>query len=287
MYSSSIFLRSSAARRRSCISRIAVAWILRQREALHQVLARGLHVRRLADGLDDRIEVVQGDLEPLKDVGPVACLLEVELGAPPDDLPAPLDVVLEDRLERQGLRLPVDERHDVGAEGELERRVLEQVVEHLARRGVLLALDDHAHPVAAGLVLEPGDAVDLAALDQVGDLLHERRLVDLVRQLRGHDRGAALARLLERDRRLHHDPPPSMGVHVADGVDLLPHPRERVAASVVAEDRGAGGEVRPQDDVRELVGRQLRVVDERVRGARHLAEVVRRDVGGHADRDPR
>ena len=43
-------------------------------------------------------------------------------------------------------------------------RVLEEVVEHLARRGVALALDDQAHAVAVGLVAEVGDALDLLAL---------------------------------------------------------------------------------------------------------------------------
>ena len=62
----------------------------------------------------------------------------------------------------------------------LQRGVLEEVVEHLARRGVPLALDDDAHAVAVRLVAQVGDAVDLAALDQVGDLLEQRRLVDLV-----------------------------------------------------------------------------------------------------------
>ena len=60
-------------------------------------------------------------------------LLEVELGPPPDDLASPVDVVLEDLLERQRLRLAVDEREHVGVEGQLQRGVLEQVVEHLAR----------------------------------------------------------------------------------------------------------------------------------------------------------
>ena len=36
----------------------------------------------------------------------------------------------------------------------------------------------------------------------------------------------------------------------------------------------------------QVVGRRLRVVDEVDRGVDHLAEVVGRDVGGHADRDP-
>ena len=101
-------------------------------------------------------------------------------------------------LRRQRLRLAVDQRQHVHVEGELQRGVLEQVVEHLARVGVALALDDQAHAVAVRLVAHVGDALDLLAADQVGDLLGEGRLVDLVGQLGDDDRHAAAARLLER-----------------------------------------------------------------------------------------
>ena len=42
--------------------------------------------------------------------------------------------------------------------------------------------------------------------------------------------------------------------------------RERVAALVVAEDRGAGREVGPEDVLAQLVGGELGVLDERVGG---------------------
>ncbi len=212
-------------------------------EAADEVGARGLHVRRLADGRDHGVEVVERGLEALEDVGAVTGLLEVELGAPAHDLATPVDVVLEERLERQGLGLAVDEGHDVGVEGHLQRRVLEEVVEHLAGRRVLLALDDDAHAVAVRLVAHVGDALDLAALHEVGDLLEQGRLVDLVGDGRGDDGGAAGTGLLERHLGLHDDSAAPVGVHVADGVDLLPLAGDRVAAPVVAEDRAAGGQV--------------------------------------------
>ena len=47
---------------------------LGEAEAAHQVGAGGVHVGRLADGADDRVEVVERGLEALEDVGPVARL---------------------------------------------------------------------------------------------------------------------------------------------------------------------------------------------------------------------
>ncbi len=59
------------------------------------------------------------------------------------------------------------------------------------------------------------------------------------------------------------------------------------ADAVAAHDRPAGGEVRARDDGHELVDGDVRVVDQHDDAVDDLAEVVRRDVGRHADRDAR
>ena len=103
-----------------------------------------------------------------------------------------------------------------------------------------------AHPVAVGLVAQVGDPVDLLVLDQVGDLLEQRGLVHLVRQLGDDDRHPVAADLLERDLGAHDDPPAAVGVHLADRVDRLLLAGQRVALLLEAEDRAAGREVRPE-----------------------------------------
>ena len=52
-----------------------------------------------------------------------------------------------------------------------------------------------------------------------------------------------------------------------------------------AEDDAAGREIRPRHDGDQIVDRQRRIVDQRYASVDHLAEIVRRDVGRHADRD--
>ena len=203
------------------MSRIAWAWISESPKPRDEVGPGGLDVGRLADRPDHLVEVVEGDLEALEDVGPLAGLAEVVLGPAPDDLAAVLDVVGDDRLERQRLRLPVDEGQHVEVEGQLHRRVLEQVVQHRVRVGVVLDLDVDPHPVAVGLVAEVGDPVDPLVLDEVGDLLEEGRLVHLVGQLGDDDRDPVAAGLLEGDLGPHDHPAVAVGVHLADGVDRL------------------------------------------------------------------
>ena len=98
---------------------MAWAWSSDRSKRAIRFVAGDVDVGRLADRLDDRVEVVEGDLEALEDVRPGARLAEVELGAPADDLPAMLDVVLEHAAQRQRLRLAVDEGQHVHVEGEL------------------------------------------------------------------------------------------------------------------------------------------------------------------------
>ena len=63
-------------------------------------------------------------------------------------------------------------------------------------------------PDAVRLVAQVADAVELAFLDQLGDTLHEGRLVDLVRELGDDDLEAVAAgRLLDEGLGAHHDRP--------------------------------------------------------------------------------
>ena len=52
-----------------------------------------------------------------------------------------------------------------------------------------------------------------------------------------------------------------------------------------AQDDAAGREIRARDDRDQVVDAERGIVDQRDAGVDHLAEIVRRDVGRHADRD--
>jgi hypothetical protein len=153
--------------------------------------------------------------------------------------------------------------------------VLVQVVQHDLGYGVALQHDDQSlAPAVAGLVPDVGDAGQAAVSYQVTDLLRQVVAVHLERQLGGDQAGAALD-LLHLDDGAHHDRAAPGAVRVADAPP--------------ADDQAAGREVRPLDPRHQrleefLVGR-LEVVQVPGDAVGHLAQVVRRDLGGHADRD--
>ena len=165
----------------------------------------------------------------------------------------------------------VDERQHVHREARLHRRVLVELVEHDVRVRVAAELDDQARRVARGLVAHVADALDLALVDELGDLLAD----DLDRRLERHlgdddPRLAALA-LFDLGDRAH-----------LDGAATL---RVRVLDAVLAEDQRAGREVGALHDLHELDDLRVGIVDHVHRGVDDLTEVVRRDVRRHADRD--
>ena len=116
----------------------------------------------------------------------------------------------------------------------------------------------------------PGDSL---LRRELGDLLDEARLVHLVRQL-GNDDGLAAA-------------PHLLGVRLGPQRDGPPAGRVGFADAARAVDVAARREVRPLDDLQQLLDRRLGVVDQGHEPVDDLGEVVRRDVGGHAHRDAR
>ena len=204
-------------------------------------------------------------------MGAVARLGEQELGAPRHDFFAEGDEGDQQILQRHLQRAPAVERHRVDAEARLQRREAIELVEHDVALGVALELDHHAIAVAVGLVAQVGDAVDLLVAHQFGDALDHGRLVHLIRNFRNDDRLALLADGLEGDLAAHHHRAAAGVVGAAD--------------AGAAENDAAGREIRARHDLDQVVDADGRIVDHRHAGVDHLAQIVRRNIGRHADRD--
>ena len=245
---------------------------VREREGRRQPRARLGRRRRAPDQRHHLVEVVESDLEPFQDVGPGLGLGQVVARAPHDDLLAVQDEVLQNLLEVQQLGAVVDDGEEDDPEGGLHPRVLEQLVGDHLGHGLLLEAEGDAHALAVGLVAHVADAVDLLVPDQLGDLLDQLGLVDLVGQL-GDDQGFGLGALVLLDR--HPRPHPD---DAAAGGEGLPDARPAV-------DDPAGREIGAGDEAHELLAGGLRAVDQHLQRLHHFAQVVRGDVGRHADGD--
>ncbi len=239
----------------------------------HQPRPRLGGIERGTDHPDDLVDVMKRDQEPFEDVGPLPRLAELILRPPPDHVHAVVDEQAEKVLQRQRLGPAVDQGQHDHAEGVLERRELEELVENDVR--VLAPLDGHDDPdrlLAVAVVVDAHHAGHAPRIDQLGQLLEQRLLGELVGDLGEDDLRAAVLQLLDL-------------VLGADD-DLAPPGAIRLANAPAAADRAAGGEVGAGNDLQELVEVDLRVVDVGNRRVADLAQVVRRDTRRHPDGDP-
>gem|GEM_PF-1556613 len=226
---------------------------------------------RAADDAHHLVEVGDGDHEAEQQVSAVARLRELELRPAGDHLLAEADERLDDVAEIKELRPAAADGEHVEGEARLRRRVPPELVEHHFGGRVALEVEHDAHAFAVRLVADVGDALDALVLDRFGDLLDEARLADLVGDFGEHDRPAVAAPFLHLGLRAHdHRAAPGLiGLTQA----ALPH------------DLRAGREVRAGHVGHQLFDRDRRIVDVGAARRQHLAEVVRRDVGRHADGD--
>src|SRR5919112_2010856 len=240
-------------------------------EPLHQVLARRLHATGATEGRHDFVEIPKRDQQSFEDVGP--SLGPPELVARParHHLELVGDVVPQSLLVGERLRHTVDERDQVHPEALLHLGVLVEVVEDDFGHGLALQLDHYAHPVPVRLVAQVGDVLQFAVLDQLGDLLQEVALVDLVRDFRDDYLGPVALDLLGVGLCLHpYGAPPGLnGVAYAAQPDYNAPRREIGALDVLCD----------------LLVIQVRVVYQGYRRVDDLAEVVGWDLGGHTHRD--
>src|SRR5690606_9782521 len=224
----------------------------------------------LLDQLDHRVDICQRHGQAFEDMALFTRLAQFVYGAAGHHFTAVTDKRLKHLLEVERFRLAINERDHVDAEHAFHLRLAVQVVEHHFRHFTLAQLDNDAHAVLVGLVTQLGNALDLLFLDQLGDLLDQPRLVHLVRNL-GNDDGLLATTL-----------------HILDfctgtGVDTATAGAIRLHDAGATVDDAGGGEIRALDVFHQLIDGQLAVLDQRQTAIDHFAQVVRRNVGGHAD----
>ena len=242
-------------------------------EAVHECRACDVCRAALAYRCNDSVQMVECYCQSFEDMGTCLCLCQFIAGAPRDDHFLMVDVVLKDMLEVHDDRLAVDEGEHDDAEAVLQLCVFVELVEDDVRCAVAAQFDDDAHAAAVGFVTQVSDAVDLLVADELGDLLDEACLVDLIRQLGDDDARFSIAHRFDVGTCAHLDDAASCGICLADFLGAEDEPRRREVGSL--------------DDAHELVDGGIGVVDEHEGTVDDLDHVVRRDVGRHADSDAR
>jgi len=245
---------------------------LGESEALHQPGPSAVGIAGGPDQGNDLVDVVQGLQQARDDVLALAGLLQLVTGAPGDHVATVVDEVPQDLLECQDARNAVHQGQQDHPEVGLQVGVLVELVHHDVRNGVVAQLDHDAHAFAVGLVAQVRDPLDPLLLHGVSDALDQAGLVDLVGDL-GDDDGSLVA-------------PDLLDFHDGPGRDTAPTRRVGVADPVLPEDPGSRGEVRAGDVRHQPFEREILILHQGKGAVDDLPQVVRRNLGRHADGDP-
>ena len=207
-------------------------------------------VRRVGppDRGDNKVEEVDRAQEANEDVLAVARLLQLEFAAASNDHAPVVDPEFEGALEADPPWLAVDDSHHVDGEGRTHGRELVEEILDLSGLALALEFDDNAHATAVRFVAKVGDAFDLLVADEVGDLLDEGRLVDLVGELGDDDHSAPGTSGLFDDRPGVHD----------DAAMTLAVGMTKLFAFLAYEGDAGGREIGALDVLEEVIERGFR-----------------------------
>ena len=240
-----------------------------------QAFTGGVHVLGGTDEGDDLVDHVEGFEIALQDVIAFFSLTLQIPGTTFDDVKLMGDPVADERVQAERARHTVDQGEHIGTESLLELGMLVQVVEHDLGDRVTL---EHEHQTlagtAGGFVAHVGDALDFAVTHRFADGDDQTVRVDLIGQLGNHQAHTPVD-FLRVDHGTHGDQATAGAVRLFD--------------ALVAENSRSGREVRPLDAfderVEQFFAARVRMVERPMYTVSHFAQVVRRDVGGHADGD--
>ena len=229
--------------------------------------------RRLLDQLDHRINVGQRNRLTFEDVTALTGLAQLIHGTAGNHLAAVAYEGFQQLLEVQDLRLAIEQADHVDAENTLHLGLGIKVVEYHLGHFAPAQLDYHADTVLVRLIAQLGNTLKLLLFYQFGDLLDQTRLVELVGQFGNHDL-LATANLVDI-----FDMAASTDVNAtAPGTVGLNDARTTI------DDTG-GREVRPRNELHQLVDADIGIADHRQTAVDHFGQVVRRDIGRHTDGD--
>ena len=185
---------------------------------------------------------------------------------------------LQHAPQGQLLGLSVHKGQQDGAEIALQRGASLQILQHRVWIGVTAQFHHDTHAFTVAFIADIRDAADLAVVDLFRQLFDPAGLAELVGQFRD-DHCLALVSSLAR-------------LHFLD-VCHTPH-RDAAASFQVGVEHTAAqqhfttrGEVRSGNQAEQLFIGEVRLAHQGDQAIHHLAEVVGRNAGGHADGDAR
>ena len=173
-------------------------------------------------------------------------------------------------LEVHLLRLAAIERQHIDTKAGLQWRKLKQLIEHDLGHCIAFDLNNNADTVTVGFITQIRNAFDLLVTHTFRHNLDHAGFIDLIRHLGDDDGFPVLAEGLDMSAPAHPD-------RAAPSMKCL----QRAGA---AKNNAAGWKIRGRNVIfNQLVDGDFRVINHRAAGINDLAEIMRWNIGCHAN----
>ena len=240
-----------------------------------------------ADDLDHPVKVEVGDDIAVEQFQPVGNLGQAVLAAADQDVDLALDPLLQDQLEAEhpgraaGIE-DVEVEPEPGFQiGQLEQRFLEQFRINVAALG-----DENQPNLLIRFIADVFQDRQLLVGDQLGNLLDQLALGELVGDFRNHQLPGTAAQLFDAGFF-------PRAIRIAPGRKAPAHAQRAAPGFISARDNlaafghdPAGGKVRPVEQLHQLGMFGMGIVDQQQGRIDDLGHVVAGDIGRHPHGDP-
>ncbi len=240
-----------------------------QAETAHQAGVRLFDRLRIADQLDDFIEVIQRDQQSFEDVRPFFRFFQFILRAAHDDIQPKMDKLVDQLAKAEGPGTAIDQGDVVDAKGGLQRGKLIQLAQHNVGNGIPFQFDDDTDALPAGFVLYMRDAFYFVQGLELVDRLDQVGFVDLVRDLLDDDHIVAMRTFLDFGDPAQDHSAASCLIRFTDAFHAIDNP--------------ARGKIRGLDMFHQFIQRDGWILHDGNDPVCHLMQIVRHHIGGHTD----
>src|SRR5262245_14816312 len=218
--------------------------------------------------------MIKRNLQAFEDMEALLRLAQVVSGAPRHHFFTVIQESFEGLFEVEHPGTAVGNGEHVHAERFLQRGVLIELIENNVGYRIAFELDNDTHPFAVRFIAKIRDSINFLLLYQTGNLLDDPILVDHEGDFTDDDLlfTSAFDRLGE-----------SLAAYLNDAFAFVISLSDRL----LAVNETASREVRPGDILHQLLDGEIRIFHQGNQSIDHFPQIVRWNIGRHADRDTR
>ena len=242
--------------------------LIQAKALVHALLCLSI-ILRAANDVDNLVDVINCGQKAFQNMDALLSLIQVKLSTTTYNINLVIDVVTQNLAKRERTRNAVNQGQVNDAKVRLKLSLFVQVIQNNLWYRITLEVQNNAHTLTVGLIAHVRDAFNFLLVDCLSNLLLEKTLVNLVRNLGNNKALTTTLNLLNVD-------------FCAD--------RNRTATSLVgildalsAHDDATCWEVRTRKNGHEFLSGYVRVLNHHADSVSYLTKVVRRNVGSHTN----